>query len=91
MELVTPPDDGCILNGLTRQSIVDLKDRIHEEMNIKVVEREMSIHEMVAASREDRLLEMFGVSTHCPLMPINRVVYRDTTMLLNSITQGKYS
>ena len=27
---------------------------------------------------------MFGASTHCPLQPVNRVCYRDTTMLLNT-------
>lgn len=43
----------------------------------------MSIHELINSDKEDRLLSMFGVSTHCPLMPINRVCYRDTTMLLN--------
>ena len=26
---------------------------------------------------------MFGVSTHCPLLPISRVCYRDTTMILD--------
>ena len=26
LELLTPPDDGCILNGVTRQTIVDLAD-----------------------------------------------------------------
>lgn len=35
---------------------------------------------------------MFGASTHCPLIPINRVVYRDTTIILNQeITGGKVS
>ena len=27
---------------------------------------------------------MFGVSTHCPLLPVNRVCYRDTTLLLDT-------
>ena len=28
IELLTPPDDGCILNGVTRQTILDMKDDI---------------------------------------------------------------
>jgi branched-chain amino acid aminotransferase len=47
------------------------------------VERECSIHELINSSKEGRLLEMFGASTHCPLQPISRVVYKDTTMLMN--------
>lgn len=37
---------------------------------------------MIEADKEGRLVEMFGASTHCPLMPIKRVCYRDTTMTL---------
>lgn len=25
-ELITPPNDGCIMNGVSRQTILDLKD-----------------------------------------------------------------
>lgn len=32
---------------------------------------------------------MFGAATHCPLQPISRVVYKDTTMTLNQLTDGK--
>lgn len=34
VELVTPPDDGCILNGVTRQTIIDLKQEILDKFNI---------------------------------------------------------
>lgn len=51
---------------------------------MKVVERQFSIHEFINSDKEGRLFSMFGVSTHCPLMPINRVCYRDTTVLLNN-------
>jgi len=83
LELLTPPDDGCILNGVTRKTIVDLAADIKAKFNIEIVERQVSIHEIINSDKEDRLLEMFGASTHCPLLPINRVVYKDTTMLLN--------
>ena len=83
VELVTPPDDGCILNGVTRQTILDMKDQIKKDFNIDVVERQISIHEVYNAYLEERLISMFGASTHCPLLPINRVVYRDKTMDLS--------
>ena len=83
LELLTPPDDGCILNGVTRQTILDMSDEIESRLGCKVVERQVSIHELINSDKEDRLVSMFGVSTHCPLQPIERVCYRDTTMLLN--------
>jgi branched-subunit amino acid aminotransferase/4-amino-4-deoxychorismate lyase len=39
LELLTPPDDGCILNGVTRQTIVDMADEIKRKFKITVVER----------------------------------------------------
>ena len=51
---------------------------------MKVVERQVSIHELINSDKEDRLYSMFGASTHCPLLPINRVCYRDTTMMLDT-------
>lgn len=48
-ELVTPPNDGCIFNGTVRQSTIDLKDDILKEKNVKIVERQLSIHEIINA------------------------------------------
>jgi branched-subunit amino acid aminotransferase/4-amino-4-deoxychorismate lyase len=87
--MITPPDDKCIMNGIMRRSILEMKDLIEKEFNLKVVERECSIHELVNSSKEGRLLEMFGAATHCPLQPISRVVFKDTTMLLNQFTSGE--
>jgi branched-chain amino acid aminotransferase len=40
VELVTPPNDGCIFNGSVRKSIIELSDEIAREAGgIKVVER----------------------------------------------------
>ena len=71
------------MNGVTRQTILDMADEIQAKLGCRVEERQVSIHELINSDKEDRLLSMFGVSTHCPLLPVNRVCYRDTTMLLN--------
>ena len=63
LELVTPPNDGCIFNGVERQTILDLADEIYKEKGVKVVERQISIHEMINADREERLIEFFGGAT----------------------------
>ena len=44
----------------------------------------MSIHELINSDKEDRLISVVGVSTHCPVQPINRVCYRDTTLMLDT-------
>jgi branched-chain amino acid aminotransferase len=38
VELITPSDDGCIFNGVNRQSIIELSDRIYKEKNVKLKE-----------------------------------------------------
>lgn len=65
VELVTPPNDGCIFNGSVRKSIIELADEIERETGVKVVERQLSLHEMVSASREGRFQEFFGCATSC--------------------------
>jgi branched-subunit amino acid aminotransferase/4-amino-4-deoxychorismate lyase len=39
LELVTPPNDGCIFNGSVRQSILALAEEIERETGAKVTER----------------------------------------------------
>lgn len=62
-ELVTPINDGCIFNGTVRQTILDIADEIQKETGVKVVERQISIHEITNAYNEDRLFEFFGGAT----------------------------
>jgi branched-chain amino acid aminotransferase len=63
LELVTPAENGCIFNGTIRRSILELKDEIENEKGIKVVERQISIHEIINAYKENRLIEFFGGAT----------------------------
>ena len=88
IELLTPPNDGCILNGVTRQTLIDMKDEIKIQTGLEVVERNVSIHELINSDKEGRLLSVFGASTYCPLLPVSRLCYRDTTMILDT-NKGK--
>lgn len=78
IELITPPIDGCIFNGTLRRSIVELKDKIFKEKGVKLVERQVSIHEIINAYNEGRMLEMFGAATSSSIQPISRMVYKET-------------
>merc|ERR1712130_840221 len=80
MELLTPPDDGCILNGVTRQTILDMKNDIKAKLNVEVHEKQVSIHELINSNKEGRLFSVFGASTHCPILNVSRIVYRDNVI-----------
>lgn len=83
VELVTPPNDGCIFNGSVRKSIVDLADEIEKETGVKVVERNFSVEEMISASHEGRITEFFGGATSCNIQPISRIVYETENIELS--------
>ncbi|KAL3141817.1 hypothetical protein ABBQ32_004491 [Trebouxia sp. C0010 RCD-2024] len=70
-ELVTPPLDGTILPGITRDSILQL---CKEWGEFSVSERQLSIKEIKQASRDGRLLEMFGCGTACIIQPVTTLV-----------------
>lgn len=79
-ELITPPNDGCIYNGIIRRSIVDLKDQLLKEKGIKLIERQVSIHEIIAAHQEERMLEFFAGGVSSSVRPIANLDFKDINM-----------
>mmetsp|Transcript_39330 Transcript_39330/g.47657 ORF Transcript_39330/g.47657 Transcript_39330/m.47657 type:complete len:407 (-) Transcript_39330:165-1385(-) len=67
-ELVTPPLDGTILPGVTRDSALTL---VREWGEIEVNERPLTVKELMEAIKEERLLSVFGTGTACVLQPVN--------------------
>jgi len=67
LELVTPPLDGTILPGVTRDSILAL---CREWNEFDVNERQVSVAEIQQAHREGRVKEMFGCGTACLVTPV---------------------
>ena len=63
LKLYTPLDNGCILSGMTRQSIIEMREQIAQNTGMELVERQISIHEILEANKEGRLIEAFGTST----------------------------
>lgn len=88
--MITPPDNGCILPGVTRNSILDLATQIKDEMDIDVVERQISIHELISAYYEDRVLEVIGCSTSSHIQPISNIVYHQHSIKLNTNRDSLY-
>ena len=65
--LITAPTSDRILDGITRKSVID----IARDQGIKVEVRNISVHELVSASDDGTLQEMFGAGTAAVISPID--------------------
>ena len=73
-ELVTPPlTRGDILPGVTRASIVELAKTWSD---IDMIERFPTMSEVIDASNENRLLEVFGAGTAAVVTPVSCIRYK---------------
>ncbi|KAI9099893.1 aminotransferase [Phlyctochytrium arcticum] len=69
-ELLTPPLDGTILPGVTRDSIISLAKEWNE---FDVVERSITMTDVAKAIKEKRVHEMFGSGTAAIVSPIKMI------------------
>lgn len=69
--IVTPRLDGTILEGVTRQSVIDLAP----SLGIDVEQRDITIDEVVEGVRDGRIVEMFGTGTAAVVSPIRSITY----------------
>lgn len=66
-KLVTPPLSDSILDGVTRDSLLQLA----EDMGIETEERPVSVKEIISAFSEGRITEAFGAGTAAVIAPIS--------------------
>ncbi|XP_029019928.1 branched-chain-amino-acid aminotransferase, cytosolic isoform X2 [Betta splendens] len=83
-ELATPPLDGIILPGITRQSILELTSKWG---GFKATERYLTMGQLCTALKQQRVKEMFGSGTACMICPIGRVFYQGETLRIPSSRQ----
>ncbi|KAF7731377.1 hypothetical protein EC973_000185 [Apophysomyces ossiformis] len=72
LELATPPLDGSILPGVTRDSILSLARSWNK---FKVSERPMTMPQLREAVKQNRVLEVFGAGTACIVSPVKTIEY----------------
>ncbi|XP_077196281.1 branched-chain-amino-acid aminotransferase, cytosolic isoform X3 [Paroedura picta] len=84
-ELATPPLDGIILPGVTRQSILDLA---HKWRKFKVSERYITMSDLMAALKEHRVKEMFGAGTACVVCPVSTILYMGEHLHIPTMENG---
>ncbi|TFK19892.1 branched-chain amino acid aminotransferase II [Coprinopsis marcescibilis] len=96
LELVTPPLDGMILPGVTRNSVLSLA-RQHSTgeytvaelpEKIKVSERPVTMAEVKEASENGTLVEMFGAGTAAVISPVDRIGYLGKDVLIPTGKDG---
>jgi branched-chain amino acid aminotransferase len=76
-QVVTPSlEDGTILEGVTRDSAIVV---LHE-MGLEVIERKISIDELMDAYEKGVLTEVFGTGTAATISMIKELRYKDETM-----------
>lgn len=69
--LITPRLNGCILNGVTRKSILELAPA----MGLEAVEAELKFSDVVDGIRSGRVREAFACGTAAVAHPIGELVY----------------
>ncbi|KAI3402561.1 BAT22 [Candida oxycetoniae] len=74
-ELVTPPLDGMILPGVTRDSTIQLcVEKLPSDW--KVNERKLTIYEVMERSAKGQLIEAFGTGTAAIVAPIDNIEFK---------------
>jgi len=86
-EIVTPALNGSILPGGVRDSVLQLL----RAQKANVVERRITIHEVVERFRQGELLEAFGTGTAAVISPIGELNYRGQPLQLSGSSGGALS
>ena len=73
-EVITPPLDGTILPGVTRNTLLTL---MREWDEFKVSEKPFKIQQVIKAIEEGRLYEIFGCGTAAQISPVCQFTYKD--------------
>ena len=66
-KLITAPTSDSILDGVTRKSVLELA----KDLGVQVETRQLSVSELVEASKNNTLKEIFGSGTAVVVLPIH--------------------
>ena len=75
-ELLTAPLDGTILEGVTRDSILELARERLEPKGWNVSERKFTMKEVAEAAQEGRMMEIFGAGTAAIVAPVRKISWK---------------
>jgi len=86
-QLITPPLEGSILGGITRDSVIKLAS----DWGMDMAERRISIDEILEANRSGRLQEAFGTGTAAVISPVGELFYQGESHVINGGKTGELS
>ncbi len=79
-EIVTPKLNGSILPGITRRTVIELL----KEWKMNIVERDITIDEVVKAYDDGKLVGIFGTGTAAIISTVGWLTYKGKEMTLNN-------
>ncbi|WP_010532003.1 branched-chain amino acid aminotransferase [Lentibacillus jeotgali] len=82
--VVTPALNGSILEGVTRNSVIQLL----KYWNVPVEERKLSMEEVIQAHKDGKLEEAFGAGTAAVISPIGELVRGEKHIEINEGNTG---
>jgi len=86
-EVVTPALNGSILEGVTRNSIIELL----KSWQIPVSERKLAMEDVYEAYKNGQLEEAFGTGTAAVISPVGEFLYNDQKIVINDGQTGELS
>lgn len=84
-ELITPPLEGSILPGITRDSVIKLA----KHMGIPVAERRIAMEDVFKAAEDGSLEEVFGTGTAAVVSPVGELVWGDRKVTVKDGNMGE--
>jgi branched-chain amino acid aminotransferase len=82
--IVTPPLNGSILPGITRNSVIALG----RDLGYQVSEEPVDVQEMLADVQSGKISEVFGCGTAAVIAPVGKFGYQDREYVINHNQAG---
>ncbi|MEQ8926184.1 MAG: branched-chain amino acid aminotransferase [Fulvivirga sp.] len=86
-KLVTPALGDTILNGITRDSVLN----VARDWGMEVEERKVPVAEVISAIKEGRLTEAFGAGTAATIAQIELIGYKGEDFQLPAVETREFS
>lgn len=86
-EIITPPLEGSILGGITRDSVI----RLLQSWGLKVREEKISIQDIYDAHAKGELQEIFGTGTAAVISPVAVLNWKGDMITVNDSKAGETS
>ena len=80
-KLVTPKTSDTILDGVTRNSVIQAA----KDQGIEVEERDITVSELISEFKSGNLREIFGCGTAAVIAPISSFGYKDERFEIREI------